>query len=450
MFYKIGLLLLAILLTTSIVRCQKPRNNNETINKMSPISHKEQEDWKDLDINKTLFCDFPEECEKYDNGTFWYQRKFEDSVFKHRVKLALNFLNNYPESNHYAEALKIFLSPLFEPWFLKDIDDEETKSLLEQKPIIKKGDKADFYKQLRSMPFDIEARNQWLKKGDSLVNKFLESNALDIEKAQVEVGLLGRYLRQAKELFEFQYLNKDKNESEFWFLYDKYFWKTFISRLDELIYKYPKYSRWPILIDQFISLITENYLSPELGVPYWKHFRDITNKSELFEKYPVIAEIHNKANDNLRTVEELNKTDKNAPLQMEFTSIDGEKINLKNYRGKVVLIDFWSIRCAPCIQEMPHIRAMYDKYKDQGFEVIGISAEGDASKQRVLDIIKKQGANWPQLLDKGDNITVSYHSLHAISSWPTAWLLDKNGIIVDKNARGDRLEPLIIKYLTDE
>ena len=90
---------------------------------------------------------------------------------------------------------------------------------------------------------------------------------------------------------------------------------------------------------------------------------------------------------------------------------------------------------------------MYDKYRKKGFEVIGLAGDGDKTKKRLLEIIKKQGAIWPQYLDKGKNTNVSYHSLYNINSLPTVWLLNKEGIIVDRNARGARLEPLIRKYL---
>ena len=77
----------------------------------------------------------------------------------------------------------------------------------------------------------------------------------------------------------------------------------------------------------------------------------------------------------------------------------------------------------------------------------GIAAGGDTEKERVLEIINKQNATWPQRLDKGKDATVSYHALYKIASLPTVWLLNKDGKIVDRNARGIRLEPLIRTYL---
>src|SRR5699024_4266833 len=127
--------------------------------------------------------------------------------------------------------------------------------------------------------------------------------------------------------------------------------KELIDRMDKLIFKYPDYLKWPKTIDQFITIITHDYLSLELREHLWDHFQKITDIPEGFENSSVIAQIHKKTKENLMAIESLKVFDESQPLHMEFTSMDGEKVNLKDYRGKVVLLDFWSIRCAPCIKE---------------------------------------------------------------------------------------------------
>ncbi|MDO5968735.1 TlpA disulfide reductase family protein, partial [Flavivirga aquimarina] len=151
--------------------------------------------------------------------------------------------------------------------------------------------------------------------------------------------------------------------------------------------------------------------------------------------------------ENVAAIEALKEVDYSKPLDMVFTAIDGSIVDLNTMRGKVVLIDFWATYCSPCVKEMPHVRAMYDKYRDRGFEVIGIAVDNDAAKERILSILKKTGANWPQRLDKGADATVSLHALYEIKTLPTVWLLNKEGVIVDRNARGERLEPLIREHL---
>lgn len=447
-FYKVGITFMMLFIMILSIRCQRADTNDKVTNAAELLS-REEEDWKKVEATVLSFCNYPGECEKFYNSTFLEKRIFEDSVHKYNLDVIKKFLRQYPQGNHYFQALKYYFSYIVEPRFIDSITIRNKKAVLdtEIEYIHVKSRQSQNYQKMRLLPYDNELRKKWLQEGDSLVQEFLKSEAPTDQKASVEVYNLARDKRMAKYLYQYLDPNKKEEESEYWTLFDEYFWKDFIDRMDRLIFKYPNYSRWPTNVDLFIQGITLDFLSPKMKEALWEHFRDITDRPELFDKHPVIAQVHKKAKENLRAMEAYKVFDKNEPLQMQFTSVDGKKIDLQDYRGKVVLLDFWSIRCAPCIKEMPHIRALHDKYKAEGFEVIGISAESDKDKERVLEVIQKQGANWPQLLDKGTNVVVSHLSLFNITSFPTVWLLNKEGIIVDKNARGDRLEPLIRKHL---
>ena len=71
------------------------------------------------------------------------------------------------------------------------------------------------------------------------------------------------------------------------------------------------------------------------------------------------------------------------PLDLVFTALDGRSIDTKQWRGRVVLVDFWATWCVPCLKEMPNVRAAYQKYHDKGFEVIGIAFEKAPSPRAV-------------------------------------------------------------------
>ncbi|MBE8719941.1 hypothetical protein C4F40_04250 [Sphingobacterium sp. Ka21] len=80
-------------------------------------------------------------------------------------------------------------------------------------------------------------------------------------------------------------------------------------------------------------------------------------------------------------------------------------------------------------------------------EVIGICLDDASARVRTQQLLKNHGVNWPQRFEGVGFSTDAYRLLYVINSLPTVWLLDKQGIVVDSNARGEKLEPMIRKYL---
>lgn len=121
-------------------------------------------------------------------------------------------------------------------------------------------------------------------------------------------------------------------------------------------------------------------------------------------------------------------------LGIHFTAVDGREVDLASLRGKVVLIDFWATWCGPCMAEVPHVVEAYNKYHEQGFEVIGISF--DTSRRALENVTRAKNMPWPQYFDgKGwrNDFGVKF-GIHAI---PTMWLIDQQGRLVTKNARAN-------------
>jgi thiol-disulfide isomerase/thioredoxin len=131
------------------------------------------------------------------------------------------------------------------------------------------------------------------------------------------------------------------------------------------------------------------------------------------------------------------------PLDIQFTAVDGRSVNLREMKGKVVLIDFWATWCGPCVQEIPHVKAAYDKLHGSGFEIIGLSF--DQSKAKLDQFVADKGLPWPQYFD-GAGWKNKYGSLFGIHSIPTMWLVDKQGVLRDVNAR-DGLESKVAALL---
>lgn len=120
------------------------------------------------------------------------------------------------------------------------------------------------------------------------------------------------------------------------------------------------------------------------------------------------------------------------PLDISFTAVDGRKVSLADLKGKVVLIDFWATWCGPCVGEVPAVKAAYDKYHADGFEIVGISL--DDSKETLLRFVKEHQMPWPQYFDgKHWNNDISFR--FGIDSVPTEWLVDRKGVLRSTNIR---------------
>lgn len=124
--------------------------------------------------------------------------------------------------------------------------------------------------------------------------------------------------------------------------------------------------------------------------------------------------------------------------------VDGKPLAIANYKGKVVLIDFWATWCGPCVAELPNVLKTYTKYHDQGFEIIGISLDED--RQKLSAFTAKMKMPWSQFFDGqgwGNKLAVKY----GIEAIPATYLLDGNGVIIAKDVRGDALEQAVAKAL---
>lgn len=129
-----------------------------------------------------------------------------------------------------------------------------------------------------------------------------------------------------------------------------------------------------------------------------------------------------------------------------FSAIDlnGDSIALHDYRGKVILLNFWAMWYSPGLREMPYLKKVYDTHKDEGFDIIGISLDYDEPKLR--DYIQENDIPWRQILDNG-TVKNSIAWQYAIPSIPATFLIDREGKLITHEAREMDLEKFVVEAL---
>ncbi len=110
----------------------------------------------------------------------------------------------------------------------------------------------------------------------------------------------------------------------------------------------------------------------------------------------------------------------------QLDQLNGPSTKMSNYRGKVVLLNFWATWCTPCIKEMPEIQAAYEKLKDEGFVVLALNFGEETEKAEKL--VKEMGLTFPILLDR----EVEVAERHRVVSLPVTFFIDPNGVIKEQ------------------
>ncbi len=146
----------------------------------------------------------------------------------------------------------------------------------------------------------------------------------------------------------------------------------------------------------------------------------------------------------IETIKLIGEEPKAFPADAKDT--EGKPLSLADYKGKVLLIDFWATWCGPCMVEMPNVVAAYKKYQAKGFEVVGISLDNERSLEKMADVVKEKGMTWRQFAD-GKGWESEIGQLYGVRSIPATYLLDRDGKVHRMGLRGKELEAAIEKLL---
>lgn len=189
-------------------------------------------------------------------------------------------------------------------------------------------------------------------------------------------------------------------------------------------------------VGYFILLSCYNMYSPDELIKVTDQMPD------MYKNQPFVKQLREEA--------EQSKTTANGQpfINMSLPSINGGEIDLASIikKNKLTLIDCWASWCGPCCNEMPNVVKLYQKYKSQGLEIIGVSFDEDATKWK--NAVKEMNMTWPQVseLNSWDNELAKTYN---VSSIPYTILISQDGIIVAQQLRGEELDRFVASYLSE-
>ena len=133
-------------------------------------------------------------------------------------------------------------------------------------------------------------------------------------------------------------------------------------------------------------------------------------------------------------------------VNLSLPDLNGKTVSLSEFKGKVVLLDFWASWCGPCRHNNPRLVKLYNKFHDKGFEIYGVSLDEDTKSWKKA--VRNDKLNWVQVIDdKGwDAVSIATYGINFI---PSSFLIDRDGVIRTINAEGSELESSVKDLLKD-
>ena len=267
-------------------------------------------------------------------------------------------------------------------------------------------------------------------------NFYIENNQLNVtlllKKRKINDSLTIDWIEIKKASgsttdFIFTEFEKFKSQHE-----DNSDWKNQLySKLDEIFNKYPSnILSGDLLYDVSLdSVLTRDQLKKLYSIIDWKN-QDLLRKNKI--RYNIFQEENINVGNKIKDFILFN--DENA------------EVSSAQFRGNLLLIDFWASWCLPCREEFPELERIYKQYKSTGFNILGVSI--DDSHRKWLNAIEKDKITWENVISRGgfkSQIAIDFQ----IFAIPSNYLLNKEGVVIAKDINTQELDSVLKKYIGD-
>jgi len=126
----------------------------------------------------------------------------------------------------------------------------------------------------------------------------------------------------------------------------------------------------------------------------------------------------------------------------QVKDLAGQPRSSATYRGKVVLVDFWTTYCAFCLVEMPNVQSVYTRYRAQGFDVLGVSEDHQDVKPRLSAFVRAHNMTWPECFDDH-----ALGRIFLVEEFPSNYLIGRDGRIIGMDLFGKNLDAAVARAL---
>ncbi|NLR77012.1 peroxiredoxin family protein [Chitinophaga eiseniae] len=262
-----------------------------------------------------------------------------------------------------------------------------------------------------------------------LVMTFLSKDSVDKNEVLRDIDALNALLRidigEAAMMKELAAIDREKDSTRFY---------NFVTTKPAALYREKR-----ILMQQFVAGHPDSYVSLyELNDNDGMYSADsytvaYTKLSNRLKNTQAAQKIRDR-------MTQLKKISLHGTQAADFTRKDqyGKTVRLSDYKGKLVILDFWGSWCGACRQSHPHLKELYEAYKDKGLEIIAVANEnvhGDKTplvkaKAAWLAAIKKDGVNWVHVLNDEGAGGMDIVKAFQVTAYPTKFLLDKDGKVL--------------------